>query len=341
MFARCSGGSGEYMVRANMGGYYDVFDSIRDDLARVELKLREKSPLEYETLSTAIEHLFSSGGKRIRPALVILVSRLYEAEVKPRTITLAAAVEMLHTASLVHDDLIDGSLLRRGVPTLNASWTPGATVLTGDYLFARAADLSAQIGNAWVMRLFANTLMVICAGELKQQFGDLTARLRRDDYYARIYAKTASLFVLATQAAGILAGAPDDHVAALAEYGHNLGMAFQVADDVLDFVGDEAYLGKPVGSDLRQGIITLPMLCYLERHPDDAFIIRLLRQRQESEQDIRQAVEAIRESGAVDCALEEARDFARRSLAALERLPAGLPCQPMRDLAEFVVQRQM
>jgi geranylgeranyl pyrophosphate synthase len=110
---------------------------------------------------------------------------------------------MLHTASLVHDDLIDGSLLRRGIPTLNAEWTPGATILTGDYLFARAADLAAQAGSLRVMRLFADTLMVICTGELKQQFSDLQTRVRRDDYFARIYAKTASLLTLATRAADI------------------------------------------------------------------------------------------------------------------------------------------
>lgn len=319
----------------------EIFDSIRDDLARVETKLREKPQLEYEVLTAAIEHLLSSGGKRIRPALTILAGRLYSAETEPQLIALAAAVEMLHTASLVHDDLIDSSLLRRGIPTLNASWTPGATILTGDYLFAQAADLAAQTGNLRVMRIFADTLMVICTGELKQQFSDLQTRMGRDDYYARIYAKTASLFALATQAAGVLRGAPEDQVAALREYGHNLGMAFQVVDDVLDLVGDEAHLGKPVGSDLRQGVITLPALCYLEQHPADELVVRLLRDGRGSEQDVGQAVEAIRESGAIDTALDEARGFAHRSLAALCELPSGPPCQAMQDLTNFVVQRRI
>jgi len=323
-----------------MAGQFEIFESIQDDLARVEEKLREKPQLEYEVLTAAIEHLLASGGKRVRPALVILASRLYSAQIGPQVLALAAAVEMLHTASLVHDDLIDASLLRRGIPTLNATWTPGATILTGDYLFARAAGLGARTGSLRVMEMFAETLMVICSGELKQQFSDLQTRVRRDDYYARIYAKTASLFALATEAAGVLANATEDEVAALREYGLSLGMAFQVVDDVLDFIGDETRLGKPVGSDLRQGIITLPTLCYLEQHPDDELIVRLLRDGHGSEEDIHRAVQAIRESGAIDTALEEARNFAHRSLLALQQLPSGSPCQPMQDLADFVIRRR-
>jgi geranylgeranyl pyrophosphate synthase len=328
------------LSKDNMAGHVGIFESIRDKLARVEDKLRERPKLEYEVLSEAIEHLLSSGGKRIRPALVILTSHLYSTEVGAEAISLAAAVEMLHTASLVHDDLIDGSLLRRGTPTLNAAWTPGATILTGDYLFARAADLAAQAGSLRVMRLFADTLMVICTGELKQQFSDLHTRTRRDDYYARIYAKTASLLTLATEAAGVLRNAPEEQVAALHGYGYNLGMAFQVVDDVLDFVGDQAYMGKPVGSDLRQGLVTLPTLCYLEHHPDDPLMVRILQNGRGSDEDIRQAVRAIRDSGAIDRALAEARDFARRSVQSLQCLPAGPPRQAMEDLTDFVVQRR-
>jgi len=317
------------------------FDLIRDDLVCVEQKLREKPDLEYEVLTLAIEHLLSSGGKRIRPALVIYASRLYSPAASQKIIALAAATEMLHTASLVHDDLIDGALLRRGIPTLNSTWTPGATILTGDYLFARAADLAAQTGNVHLMHLFAKTLMVICSGELRQQLSDLPTRMRRDDYYARIYSKTASLFELATEATGTLENAPESQVTALREYGRNLGMAFQVADDVLDFVGDEQHLGKPVGSDLRQGLITLPTLCYLEQRPDDELIVRLFRSNEHrSEEAIHQAVSAIRESGAVEAALDEAQGFVHRSRLALDQLPAGPARQAMQDLADFTIQRR-
>ncbi len=324
-----------------MTGHHYVFDSVREDLARVEDKLRDKPQLEFDTLGVAIDHLLSSGGKRIRPVLTILTSRLYSSDLDDETVALAGAVEMLHTASLVHDDLIDGSLLRRGIPTLNASWTPGATILTGDYLFARAADLAAQAGNVRVMRLFAHTLMVICSGELKQQFSDVTARARRDDYNARIYAKTASLFALSTEAAGVLREAPEAHIRALREYGECLGMAFQVVDDVLDFVSDAAHLGKPVGSDLQQGLVTLPTLCYLEQNPGDELIVRILRAGHGNRDDVSRAVTAIRESGAIKLALEEATKFADRSVASLQELPRSPSRQAMQDLARFVVDRQM
>lgn len=323
-----------------MARHSEIFETIRPDLARVEHKLREHDRLEYEVLTAAIEHLVTSGGKRIRPALVILSSRLFSPDLSPESISLGAAVEMLHTASLVHDDLIDGSLLRRGIPTLNATWTPAATVLTGDYLFARAADLAAQTGSLRVMRLFSNTLMIICAGELKQQFSDVETRARREDYDARIYAKTASLLELATEAAGILGQASEPQIDALRDYGRCLGMAFQIVDDVLDFMGDEGQLGKPVGGDLRQGLVTLPTIYYLEQNPQDTFIRSLLRRGHDGDADIHRAIDLLRDSGAIQAALDEARRFTRCALDALSPLPPGPALQSLRDLAEFVVERQ-
>jgi geranylgeranyl pyrophosphate synthase len=249
-----------------------MFDLIKDDLQRVETRLHDV-PLRFDVdlrlVTEAIGHLLDAGGKRIRPALTLLTGRLYPCEAD-KIISMAAAVEMLHTATLVHDDVVDGSLLRRGSPTLNAHWSPGATILTGDYLFARAADLAAQTDNVRVMQIFARTLMTIASGELRQLFGDATRRQTREDYFKRIYAKTASMFELATEAAGVLIGAAEDENLALRQYGHDLGIAFQIMDDVLDFIGDESPLGKPVASDLRQGIVTLPVIDYLEAHPRQA-----------------------------------------------------------------------
>ena len=184
--------------------------------------------------------------------------------------------------------------------------------------------------------------MVICSGELRQQFSDLSTRMSRDDYYARIYSKTASLFQLATEAAGLLENAPENQVTALREYGRNLGMAFQVADDVLDFVGDEQRLGKPVGSDLRQGLITLPTLRYLEQHPNDELIARLFRDNEyRNDEAIHQAVRAIRDSGATEAALDEAHGFVHRGRLALDQLPEGPARQALQDLADFTIQRRM
>src|SRR5512137_2318444 len=191
-----------------------VLDPIKDDLGRVEAKLRE-TPLsddpDFDLVSEAIGHLLDSGGKRIRPSLALLTGRLYPADLQ-KIVSLAAAVEMLHTATLVHDDVVDGSLLRRGSPTLNARWSPGATILTGDYVFARAADLAAQTDHVRVMQIFARTLMTIVSGELRQLFGGETRRQTREDYFKRIYDKTASMFELATEAAGVLIGASESQI---------------------------------------------------------------------------------------------------------------------------------
>jgi geranylgeranyl pyrophosphate synthase len=292
----------------------------------------------HPALSAVIDHLVSSGGKRVRPALTLLVSHIYPTEPE-RAIALAAAVELLHTATLVHDDLIDSALLRRGRPTLNATWPPGAIVLTGDYLFALAADLAAQTDHVHVMRLFARTLMVICSGEIKQMF-DERANLSRQQYYDRIYAKTAALFAVATEAAGVLGEAPKPAAAALREYGEQVGMAFQIVDDVLDFVGDERKMGKPVGSDLRAGLVTLPTLWFLEQNGGHELVHNILNDGRKDDASIRAAVHAIREAGAIEAALNEARQFVRRSQAALEALPPSEYQDALWQLADFVVDRK-
>ena len=318
-----------------------IFDLVKDDLQRVETRLHD-IPLRFdsdlELVTEAIGHLLDAGGKRIRPALTLLTGRLYPCDAD-KIISMAAAVEMLHTATLVHDDVVDGSLLRRGSPTLNAHWSPGATILTGDYLFARAADLAAQTDNVRVMQVFARTLMTIVSGELRQLFGDTTRRQTREDYFKRIYAKTASMFELATEAAGVLIGATEDEIAALRQYGHDVGIAFQIMDDVLDFIGDESQVGKPVANDLRQGIVTLPVIDYLDAHPHDTRVDDLLRSGQHSDEVVLPIVADVRASGAVDRAVAEARDYVRAAQQRLLPFPDGEARQSMLAVADYVVAR--
>ncbi len=317
--------------------HIEARDLVREDLRRVEETLRTLPLIDYAVVAEAIDHLLDSGGKRIRPTLTLLSSRLYPADAD-KVIALAAAVEMLHTATLVHDDMIDGSLLRRGSPTLNATWTPGATILVGDYLFSRAADLAAQTDNIRVMRIFARTLMTISTGELGQLF-ESGRGVTREAYYRRIYAKTASMFELATEAAGVLIGAPEDQVRVLRDFGRDLGLAFQIVDDALDFTGDPAEVGKPVGSDLRHGIVTLPALAYREAHPEDERLDALLRNGHGDDEQVAGIVEAIRRSDAMRAALNEAREHARRSQRALSYLPDGSARQAMWEIAEYVIDR--
>ncbi len=318
-----------------------VFDLVRDDLQLVEERLHDiplRTDTAFELVTEAIGHLLDAGGKRIRPALTLLTGRLYPSSLD-RLVSLAAAVEMLHTATLVHDDVVDGSLLRRGSPTLNARWSPGATILTGDYMFARAADLAAQTDSVRTMQIFARTLMTIVSGELRQLFGDTTFRQTRDDYFKRIYAKTASMFELATEAAGVLIGAAEDEILALRQFGHDLGIAFQIMDDVLDFSGEASQVGKPVANDLRQGIVTLPVIDYLDLHPHDKRVDELLRGDYRTDEMVLPLVADVRASGAVDRAVAEARSYVQRSQTALLALPDNEARQSMFAVADYVVER--
>jgi geranylgeranyl pyrophosphate synthase len=316
-----------------------ILELIHEELERVERKMREVSRIEYEQLRATLDYLLGSGGKRLRPALVLLSSKFYPADAE-KVVSLAAAVETLHTATLIHDDLIDNAFLRRGNPTLNALWNSAATVLTGDYLFARAAAFAAETECVLVVSIFAQTLMTICNGELNQIFGDDEGQTTRGYYYQRIYSKTASLFAASAETGAILSGAAEPEVQALRDYGYNLGMAFQIVDDILDFAGNEGDLGKPIGSDLRQGIITLPTICFLEAHPENKTVTRVLNSRDEGDDGLHAAVEMIKESGAIESSTAEAERFAARSRDALSILPRNEYCQAMLDLADFVVERR-
>ena len=239
------------------------FDPIQNSIQLVEQRMRTQADGFHPELKSALTHLLSAGGKRIRVAVALLVGRMFQAD-PDRLITLAAAIELLHTATLVHDDLIDGALMRRGNPTLNARWTPAATVLTGDFLFAQAANLAADTKSVRVIKLFTETLATICDGEGTQMF-DRQLMWDFSGYERRIYAKTASLFETGAFSAAILSDVPEQTTQDFKQYGYEIGMAFQIVDDILDYTGEQATVGKPVASDLRQGIMTLPVLFFLEQ----------------------------------------------------------------------------
>lgn len=317
----------------------EILAPIQADLVAVEAKMRETMIDQHPAISEALEHLLASGGKRLRPAVALLASYLLDCD-PTRAILLAAAVEMLHTATLVHDDLIDGSLLRRGLPTLNAHWSPAITVLTGDYLFARAAELTSQTDSVRVMNMFARTLMIIVNGEINQQLGG-RSQVSREAYRQRIYAKTASLFALATEAAAILSYANERDAAALRLFGQEVGMAFQIIDDIFDFTASESRLGKPVGSDLRLGIFTLPVLCYLEKNPDDRDVAALLDGRAGDAEIADRVVQSVRNSGAIASAQKEARAYVVRAQTALATLPDNRYRRALSGLADYFVSRNL
>lgn len=314
------------------------FKLIRDDLALVEEQLRAVSVVDFSPLAGILGHLLQSGGKRLRPALVILAARFYETD-PYITASVAAALEILHTATLVHDDLIDNSLLRRGNPTLNTTWNSGVVVLVGDYLFGQSAELAARAKDTDLAQVFARTVSVICDGELRNMLDGQRWNPTLETYYLRIYAKTASLFATCCEAGAILGHASVRQREELREYGRILGMAFQIADDILDFVGDEQIMGKPVGSDLRQGTVTLPAICYLRSHPQQP-VVRRMTGGDTSAALVAELIELIRTSDAIDESYLIARDFARQAKDRLATLPDAASRRVLCDLADFVVERK-
>lgn len=327
-----------------------LYGPVVDDLARVEELIAETARVDNQPVSAILGHVVSTRGKRIRPALACLAGGLRGGAKEPLA-HLAAALELLHMATLVHDDFIDDAATRRGQPTVHSLYDGRAALLIGDYLFARAAALCAEAGSLPVVAIFARALMAVCDGELRQSYGELDSRPTRADYFRRIRSKTAELFRVSTEAGAILGGCDGAEVAALSRYGLSLGIAFQIADDVLDFTGDAKEMGKPAGSDLRNGIITLPTILYLEREPADheagGYVQAILAgeaatdPRHNGHDRTAALVSRIVGSGAVAAALGEARaycDEARRALA-------GLPDSPHRrallDIADYVTARHL
>jgi len=313
---------------------------VQDQLQFIEQRIREQAGDEqHPDLRSALEHLLAAGGKRIRPTLGLLVGNMLGAP-EEKLITLGASVELLHTATLVHDDLIDGALLRRGMPTLNARWSPAATVLTGDFLFARAAKLAAETDYLPLMKLFSETLATIVNGELTQMF---SARgvIDRNNYYNRIYAKTASLFEMSALAASMVATENEDIRDSMKAFGYEVGMAFQIVDDILDFTGDQSTVGKPIGSDLLSGLITLPAIYFAEEHPNDADVLSLPGGGWKDTERVQRLVDGIRKNAAIEKAMTEARQAVSRALNALEESPVSPERDALEDLAKFIVDRKV
>lgn len=310
---------------------------VQERIQLVENLMRSQSDGHHPGLGAAMEHLLASGGKRVRPAVALLTGDMLSAQTD-NVVTLGAAIELLHTATLVHDDLIDGALLRRGIATLNSQWSPAATVLTGDYIFARAAKLAAETNSIPVMRLFSQTLATIVNGELTQLFASRGVA-SRENYFQRIYAKTASMFELATAAAAMLSPVESATVEAMRGFGYDIGMAFQIVDDVLDFTAEQATLGKPVASDLRQGLITLPALFYVESNPDDPEMQSILGGHFFSDERIDRLVNSIRESGCIQRSIDVAQEYVNEALDKLRQQPACPERDALEELSRYIVDR--
>ncbi|MGA2159216.1 MAG: polyprenyl synthetase family protein [Dehalococcoidia bacterium] len=314
----------------------EIYAPIKEDLKLVEAKLGDIARNDIPLLSQMLEYALLNVGKRVRPALTLLSSKFYNYDLE-LLVPMASAVELLHIGTLVHDDIIDNSATRHGKPAVYRTYGSNSALLLGDYLFSRAGSLATTTENIRVIRRFTETLMIISGGELREASMHFDAEGARDNYYKWISDKTACLFVMAAECGSVLSGCPEDQVLALKDYAQNFGLAFQIIDDILDFVGDQSTLGKPVGSDLNEGAMTLPTVIYLQHNPDDRLIYKVIVERDKSL--VPEAVAKIRASGAIDECKKVAGEFSQKASGSLDRLPDCDARKSLKALVAYVIER--
>jgi all-trans-nonaprenyl-diphosphate synthase len=314
------------------------FGPVEADLERLRQNLTRLVSAKHPILAMAAEHLFSVGGKGIRPAIVLLIARATtpDGEITPQHWRLAEITEMIHTASLMHDDVIDASTVRRGVSTVNTLFDNRVAVLAGDYLFGQAAWYLANLDNLEVVKLLSKVIMDLPEGEVRQSLTRFDPDVSLEEYLAKSFYKTASLISGSAKAAGLLSGVSPEVADRLFDFGRDLGIAFQIVDDLLDFTGSAETLGKPVGSDLIQGNLTAPVLFALEEFPQMRELI--LRELAEP-QDLQQVLEWVYQSEGIPRSRQLARDYAQRAAEALQVLPDSEARQALLQMVDYVLER--
>jgi geranylgeranyl pyrophosphate synthase len=312
------------------------------DLHLVEDRLLAAARVDFPAITDLVLGLVNAGGKRLRPLVLLLAGRGYDSDLET-LVTAGAGVELLHTASLVHDDTVDRAPLRRGRPTLNSLLSSGAVILLGDFLFAQSAMLAAATNSPRVVKVFASTLADICDGQLREMFMAHRLDQSQEEYERRIYGKTASLFAGAAEMGAVIGGAPEGDVQSLRRYGADLGMAFQIVDDVLDLREGTQNLGKPAGHDLTQGTVTLPTLIYASGLAESSEAMSRLRGvvsgKQNRDGDVQRVVEDIRMSGAIDAAMERAEDFAEKAKTQASTAPDPETQDMLVEIADLACNR--
>jgi octaprenyl-diphosphate synthase len=323
------------------GGADGLIALTASDMARVNALITERMASHVPVIPALADHLIAAGGKRLRPLLTVAASRLVggEGDSGPK---LAAAVEFIHTATLLHDDVVDGSNLRRGRVAAHLIWGAASAVLVGDFLFARAFELMVDTGSMRALSILAHASSVIAEGEVLQLTSSNDLTLPQETYLKIIEGKTAELFAAAAEAGAVAAGADERQAQALRTYGLNLGLAFQLVDDALDYGGATEALGKNAGDDFREGKATLPLLLAIARtgEREAAFWDRVIIAREQTDADFRRAHELIVGTGALDATLDLATDHAEAAKAALGVFADDDWKTALEDLADFAVSRQ-
>jgi geranylgeranyl pyrophosphate synthase len=313
-----------------------IYAPIQEDLEKVKETIRSISLIDYKWLSGQLNYIVGETGKGIRPALTLLTGKLYHYDLT-YLLPMAASVELMHTATLVHDDAIDKASTRRGQATINNKWGDEIAILMGDFLFAKAGEFVADTQTPRVIKLFSQTLGIISSGEIGQFRGAYNIKQNREGYFRRIYRKTGSLFSLATQSGAILGKAPEKSVTILKEYADNMGIAFQIVDDILDFTSTAEALGKPAGSDLIQGTLTLPAILVIERNPEDNPVKRFFESR--DNKDAAEAIDTAKNREIIRECYQIAGEYCEKACRNLKSLPQNASRQSLYALAEFVVSQ--
>ena len=315
-----------------------LFSPVESDLTVLTETLKQLVGARHPILYAAAEHLFGAGGKRLRPAIVLLVSRatMSGQDLTAKHRRLAEITEMIHTASLVHDDVVDEAGVRRGVPTVHSSFGNRVAVLAGDFLFAQSSWHLANLDNLAVVKLLSQVIMDLAEGEIQQGLNRFDATLSIDAYLEKSYYKTASLLANSAKAAAVLSDTSPELADHLYSYGRHLGLAFQIVDDILDFTASADTLGKPACSDLKSGNVTAPALYALEEHPA---LARLIDREFAETGDFEKAIAIIESSNGIERTRELAYTHSRIAVQHLESLPHSEPRQALAKLADYVLSR--
>ncbi|MBP7332526.1 MAG: polyprenyl synthetase family protein, partial [Firmicutes bacterium] len=278
----------------------ELFVDIKDELQAVENELRQIVQERYQILTETSTHLLNAGGKRLRPALTLYGAKFYNFDME-KVVPLAATMELIHMASLVHDDVVDASMTRRGKPTVKAVWGNSVSTHIGSFLFAKSLILLSRYEDTpLIFEVLSNTSVQMSQGEIIQISSSFDINQSIKDYLYRIKCKTALLIAASAQLGAVACGAGRDIHLALRRYGYNIGMAFQITDDILDMIADQRQLGKPIGGDLRQGIITLPVIYALQCCKVKKRLIELINKVEKNDDEVNEALEIVKNSGAVD-----------------------------------------
>ena len=312
---------------------------VRGRLDAVTAEIRRIVVSDFPLVEEVNEYLLLMRGKMFRPTLLLLTNEVGDRR-SDHAVTLAAVVELVHMATLVHDDAVDHSVLRRGLPTVNALWSHQMAIIMGDYLYSRSVSELAKVGNLEAVVVMADAANEMSMGEMRQLTSHDALDFSEEDYYRLIASKTASLMAAACEL-GALVGAEENR-AAMASFGHNLGMAFQIADDLLDYTGSEHVTGKPSGHDLRERKVTLPLVGALEHASRDELsqIRRFFTLVDPSDDDILRIVEIVGERGGLDYAHARAMEFAERAEESLESVGDGAPVEALREAVAYAVARR-